>query len=111
MRKLSFLFLFVAAGLVSTTTYAQEMKKEVKEVVKKQQEKVEIQISELPEAITKTLSSEFADLKADKAYKFEKEGKSLFYVKLKSADKHIKVTLDTEGNVLSKKDLKKDTQS
>lgn len=108
MRKLSFLFLFVAVGLVSTTTYAQEV---TKEVVKKQQEKVEVQISELPEAITKTLKAEFADLKADKAYKFEKEGKTLFYVKLKNADKHIKVTLDAEGKVLEKKDLKKDIQS
>ena len=62
MRKLSFLFLFAALSLISLTTFAQEMKEDVKaRATEMIQEKVEIKLSELPEAVTKALGEEFAE--------------------------------------------------
>jgi len=107
MRKLSFLFLFVALGLFTTTTFAQEIKEEVKAVAKKQaQNKVEVKLSELPEAITKTLSTEFAEFTAAKAYKAKKDNADVYYVKLKKDGKWTKVLFDAAGKVLDKKELK-----
>ena len=62
MRKLRFLVLFTALGLFTMTTFAQEIKEEVKaKTTKVVQEKVEIKLSELPEAVTDVLGDEFAE--------------------------------------------------
>ena len=107
MRKLSFLFLFAALSLFTTTTFAQEIKEEVKATATKAiQEKVEIKLSELPEAVTKTLGEEFAEFTAAKAYKAKKDNADVFYVKLKKDGKYTKVLIDATGKVLDKKELK-----
>ena len=107
MRKLSFLFLVAALSLVSTTAFAQEVQKEVKAVVKEvAQEKVEIKLSELPEAVTDVLGDEFAEFTAEKAYKAQKNNADVFYIKLKKDGKYTKVLIDATGKVLEKKELK-----
>ncbi len=95
MRKLGLLLAFAVLSLVSTTTFAEE----VQEVV---QEKVEVQISELPEAVTKTLGEQFAEYAAEKAYKSILDEKEVYYVKLAKGEEYIKVLIDAEGNVIEK---------
>lgn len=105
MRKLVYFFVFAAVSLVSTSTFAQEAKEEVKAMVQeKLQDKAEVKISELPEAVTKTLGENFAEYTAKKAYKATKDGKEVFYIKLANGDQYIKVMIDAEGKVIDKKD-------
>ncbi len=101
MRKLSILLAFAVLSLVSTTTFAQETKEEVKEIV---QDKVEIQISELPEAVTKTLGEQFAEFTAEKAYKSVLDEKEVYYVKLVKDGEYNVVLIDAEGNVVQKEE-------
>lgn len=101
MRKLSILLAFAVLSLVSTTTFAQETKEEVKEIV---QDKVEIQISELPEAVTKTLGEQFAEFTAEKAYKSVLDEKEVYYVKLVKDGEYNVVLIDAEGNVIQKEE-------
>ncbi|MCF6348098.1 MAG: hypothetical protein L3J20_07345 [Flavobacteriaceae bacterium] len=103
MRKLSILLAFAVLSLVSTTTFAQEAKEEVKEIV---QDKVEIQISELPEAVTKTLGEQFAEFTAEKAYKSVLDEKEVYYVKLVKDGEYSVVLIDAEGNVIQKEEPK-----
>jgi hypothetical protein len=106
MRKLSFLFLFAALSLVSTTMYAQEVQKEVKAVLKEvAQEKVEIKLSELPEAVTKALGDQFADATAEKAYKVTQDGQDIYHVKLEKDGTYTMVHFDAEGKVLGQEDV------
>jgi len=116
MRKLRFLFLFAALSLLTTTTFAQEIKEEVKAVAKEvkavvkevQEEKVEIKLSELPEAVTKVLGEEFAEFTAEKAYKTKKENKEVYYIKLSKDGKYKKVLISADGKVIEQK--KKEVQ-
>lgn len=101
MRKLSILLAFAVLSLVSTTTFAQDAKEEVKEVA---QDKVEIQISELPEAVTKTLGEQFAEYTAEKAYKSVLDEKEVYYVKLVKDGEYNVVLIDAEGNVIQKEE-------
>jgi len=105
MRKLSFLFLFVAMSLVSTTMVAQENKEEVKTVAEAVQEKVEIKLSELPEAVTKTLGEQFAEHTAQKAYKATQDGAEIYHVKLEKEGAYTLVHFDAEGKVLGQEEI------
>ena len=107
MRKLSFLFLFAALSLFTTTTFAQEVKEEIKATATKAvQEKSEIKLSELPEVVTDVLGDQFAEYTAEKAYKATKDNAEVFYIKLKKDGKYTKVLIDATGKVLEKKELK-----
>jgi len=103
MRKLSFLFLVAALSLISTATFAQEIKEEVKVVA--QEEAVEIKLSELPEAVTKALGEQFAEHTAEKAYKAKKDGKDIFQVKLEKDGSYTMVHFSAEGEVLGQEDI------
>lgn len=107
MKKLSYLIVFVMLSLISTTTFAQEVKEKVKMESKEmlQKEKVEVKLSELPEAVTDVLGDEFDGYTAKKAYKATKENKEVFYIKLEKEGKYIKVLIDTEGQVIEKKEI------
>ena len=113
MKKLSYLIVFAALSLISTTTIAQEVKVPVKNAVKEmlQEEKVEVNLSELPEAVTDVLSDEFEGYTAKKAYKAIKEDKEVFYIKLEKEGEYIKVLIDAEGNVIEKKEIEVKEQS
>jgi len=104
MRKLSILLVFAVLSLVSTTTFAQDAKEEVQAAVAQEQEKVEVQISELPEAVTKTLGEQFAEYTAEKAYKTVKGDKEVYYVKLVKGEEYKKVLIDAEGNLMEKEE-------
>ncbi len=105
MRKLSFLFLVAALSLVSTTAFAQEVQKEVKAVV---QEKVEIKLSELPEAVTKALGEQFADATAEKAYKETQDGQDIYHVRLENDGAYTMVHFDAEGKVLGQEEIEEE---
>lgn len=112
MRKLSSLLAIALFALISTTTFAQE-EKEVKDQDQAKimlQDKTEVQISELPEAVTKTLNETYADYTAKKAYKATKDDHEVYYVKLQKEGAYKKVLIDAEGNVIEEHDIK-DLQS
>ena len=106
MRKLRFLVLFAALGLFTITTFAQEVKEEVKAVAEEvAQEKVEIKLSELPEAVTKALGEQFADSTAEKAYKATQDGQDIYHVKLEKDGAYTLVHFDAEGKVLGQEEV------
>ncbi len=108
MKKFSLVIVFAVFALVSTTTFAQEgmevaaqdATEAVQEVV---QEKVEVQISELPEAVTKTLATEFVDYTAEKAFQTTENEKVVYYVGLTKENEALTVVIDAEGNIVDKK--------
>ena len=104
MRKLRFLVLFAALGLFTMTTFAQEVKEEAT-VETVAQEKVEIQLSELPEAVTKALGEQFADSTAEKAYKATQDGQDIYHVKLEKDGAYTLVHFDAEGKVLGQEEV------
>jgi len=111
MRKLSLVFAF---ALVSTTIFAQEgmdtaaadAQAAVQEVAVQEvvavQEKEEVAVSELPEAVTKTLTEEFADYSADKAFKATENEKEVYYINLLKENEALTVVIDADGNVVAK---------
>ena len=106
MRKLGLILMVAMFAAVSTSAFAQEGKEAVAEQVQQAvQDKVEIQVSELPEAVTNAISESYADYTAEKAYKAVKEEKEVYYVKLSSEGKNIKVLFDADGNVLEEHEI------
>jgi hypothetical protein len=101
MRKLSILLAFAVLSLVSTTAFAQEVKEEVQEVA---QDKVEVQISELPEAVTKTLGENYAEYTATKAYKSVLDEKEVYTITLVKEQESVEVLIDADGNVIQKEE-------
>ncbi|RPD96760.1 hypothetical protein EGM88_10400, partial [Aureibaculum marinum] len=85
-------------------TYAQEVEEVVEVVETTQQDKVEIQVSELPETVTNALAADFADYTADKAYKTMKDEQEVYWVVLSKEDASIKVLFNAEGKVLEQKE-------
>ena len=98
MRKLSFLFLFAMVGLLSTATFAQENKEEVVKQV--QQDMEEVNLSDLPEAVKKTLGETFVEYTPEKALKAKKEDKIIYYIKLEKEGEFTTVMIDEEGAVI-----------
>ena len=109
MRKLRFLILFAALGLFTTATFAQEIEEDVKAVAEKAvQEKVEIKLSELPEAITKTLGEQFAEFTVEKAYKATQDGQDIYHVKLQKDGAYSMVHFDAEGKVIGQEEIEEE---
>jgi len=103
MRKLSYLIVFVTLSLISTV-FAQDIVEASAETI--QQEKNEIQVGELPEAITNALTSEFSNYTAGKAFKSTLDGQVVFYVQLAKADAtSIEVLFNNAGKIIEQKDL------
>ncbi|MCF6296485.1 MAG: hypothetical protein L3J08_00625 [Flavobacteriaceae bacterium] len=95
MKKLIYLLMIGAFSLTSTTIFAQEVK-EAQETV---QDKVEVQLSDLPEAVTKALGENFAGYTAEKAYKIMHNEKEIYYVYMVKDDESIRVIIDADGNI------------
>jgi len=71
-----------------------------------QQEKNEIQVGELPEAITNTLTSEFSNFTAGKAFKSTLDGQEVYYIQLVKSDAtSIEVLFNNAGKIIEQKDL------
>ncbi len=92
---------FAVLSLVSTIAFAQETKEEVQEVT---QDKVEVQINELPVVVTKVLEKQFTGYAVEKAYKTKtiQNEIEVYYVKLLNGEEYIKVLIDAEGNIIEK---------
>jgi len=99
MRKLSFLFLFAVLSLVSANTFANEELA----IVITQEDKVEIKIGELPKAVIKTLSKEFAEFTIAKAYKATIYNKEVFYIKLVKNGRYAGATINADGTLVGQK--------
>ena len=100
MKKLSFAVAFAAMSLVSTGAFAQEVEETVEVVEAAQQEAVEIQVSELPEAVTKAIAANFSEHTAERAFTTSKDEKPAYLVVLAKGDAKEEVLFDAEGNVL-----------
>ncbi len=103
MRKLSYLIVFVTLSLTSTV-FAQDVVEATAETI--QQEKSEIQVGELPEAITNAITSEFSNYTAGKAFKSILDGQEVYYVQLTKDDTaSIEVLFNNAGKIIEQKDL------
>ncbi len=100
MRKFSLVIVFAVFALVSTTSFAQEAEAAVEVAQEVLQEKVEVNVSELPEAVTKTLTEEFADYTADKAFQATENEKTVYYIDLIKENEALTVVIDADGNVV-----------
>ena len=95
MKKLKFLLVVLVMSLMSTISFAQ-----VEEVKTEVQEKAEVKVSDLPEAVTKTLADAFAGYEATKAFSSTLNGKVVYYISLTAEEKSTEVIVDAEGNVV-----------
>ena len=102
MRKLSFTVLVVAMSIMSISAFAQEETTEVVEIV--QEEAIEIQVNELPEAVTKAIANDLAGYKAEKAFKTLQNQEEVFWIVLLKDDTKIKVLFNSEGKVIEHND-------
>jgi len=112
--KLLFTFLFACAGAVATlaqdTTSVATPIPPSKEY-QKDQEKQQIAISELPEAIRASLTREdYIGWTVGNAFKKEKRGKIVYSVELTKGSETRQVRFDAEGNKLNEKDKEKSNQ-
>ncbi|MCF6351272.1 MAG: hypothetical protein L3J23_09655 [Flavobacteriaceae bacterium] len=96
MKKLFVLSVFVLFGLISTTTFAQEVESVATEV----QDETEVKVSELPDTVVKTLKDSFADFTAEKASKVLKEGKEFYLITLIRGEENLVVLIDSAGKVI-----------
>ncbi len=103
MRRLSYLIVLVTLSLTSTV-FAQDIAETSAETI--QEVKNEIQVGELPEAITNALTSEFSNYTAGKAFKSILDGQEVYYVQLAKADAtNIEVLFNNAGKIIEQKDL------
>ncbi len=105
MKKLFVLSVFVLFGLFSATTFAQvEEEKALAEV----QDATEVKLSELPEAITKSVKGNFSDYTLKKAAKVlkqnpaSKKNEAFYNVTLVKGKEVLNVLFDAKGNELKK---------
>ena len=103
MKKLSYVIVIAVLSLVGTTAYGQEIEETVEQV--EQQEKVEIELSDLPEAVSKAIAADFAEYTADKAFKKLKDDAIVYFVTLAKGEEKIGLYYNAEGKLLEKKDL------
>ncbi len=100
MKKLSFLVAFVVFSLVSTSAFSQTKEDQATEVEQVIQDKTEIDLSDLPAAISEKLDENYADYSAEKASKTSLDGIDTYYITLSNDDERIQVIFDAEGNEL-----------
>ena len=105
MRKLSFLFVVAMMSLFSTTIVAQETREEAQVVASDvQQDMEEVKLSDLPDAIKKTLGETFAEYSAEKALKAKKDSKVIYYIKLQKDGQFTTVMIGEDGKVIEPED-------
>jgi len=105
MKKLSYALAIAALSLVSTNGFAQEVKEVVEVVEAIQQDKVEIELSALPEVVTKALAKDFAGYNAHKAYTTTKDEAKAYYIVLSKDDAKIGAYYNEEGKLIEKEDI------
>lgn len=100
MKKLSLLFTAMMLFVISTTAFTSQFEKTSLIVLSDVQEKVEIPLSDLPDAVSNALSENYAGYIAEKAYKSTNDGVVVYYVDLVKDGESITLKFDAEGNVL-----------
>ena len=93
MKKLSTLFAFILLSLIYTTTFAQE--EQVAKVV--QQERTEIHLDQLPEAIAKALATDYKGYSVRKVFTSSKDGQYIYSIQLFKASEAIEANYNAEG--------------
>ncbi len=68
-----------------------------------------VEVSELPEAVTAAIATDFEGATAKEAYVKEKEGKMIYKIKLDIDGVEKKVYADGDGNWIKKEDKKKES--
>ncbi|HBK70608.1 MAG TPA: hypothetical protein DDZ39_02945 [Flavobacteriaceae bacterium] len=113
MKKVSYVFAVAVLSLISTTAFAQEeavadvaeatTTEEVVEAVATEatpQERTEIELSELPEAVATAVTTDFAGYTADKAFKSSVDGKDIFTIQLSKDGEAVEANYTAEGKVV-----------
>lgn len=100
MKKFSLLVAFLVFSFVSTTSFSQTKEDQATEVEQVIQDKTEIDLSDLPAAISEKLDESYADYSAEKAAKSSIDGNDTYYITMSNDDERIQVIFDAEGNVL-----------
>lgn len=107
MKKLG--LTFAAIGLFfATTVQAQEEEQMIPEVTTEEvavgDEFEKIEVSELPEAVTTAVSTDYAEASTTEAWVKEKDGEQVYKIKLDVNGEEKEVYTDAEGNWLEKED-------
>ncbi len=98
MKKLKFLLVLTAVLFVNAISFAQV---EDAAVTTEVQERVEVKVSDLPEAVTKALADQFAGYEVTQAFQTVQDGAEAFSVSLAKDEKSTVVVVDSQGNVLN----------
>jgi len=97
MKKIILLFAFMC--FMSHTTFSQELKNEISSA--SQNIRVEkIEITNLPDKITKVLKEKYTTYTVAKALKGKLKGKPVYKVKLENEDAFQIVILNVDGKIL-----------
>lgn len=109
MKKL--ILTFAGIGLLFTTTQAQVYSNSTSEeafieVLEIQDEFEKIEISELPEAVTASITRDFEEAETTEAWVKEEEGKLVYKIKLNVNDEEKELFADAEGNWIDEGDEK-----
>lgn len=114
MKKLG--LTFAAIGLFfATAAHAQEVEvtstttEVVTEVEVQQDDFKKVEVSELPEAVTAAIATDFEGAITKEAYVKEKEGKLIYKIKLDVNGVEKKVYSDADGKWIKKEDKKKES--
>lgn len=101
MRHLKILLVFGVMCFIGTVSFAQV--ETIEEVKTEVQNKTKVLISDLPQAVTKTLKDKYTDYVASKASSSIQDNGTVTYIVSLLKDKETtKVTIDSEGNVVEK---------
>jgi len=106
---------FAAIGLFfATAAQAQDVEATtttsvVTETVVQTDDFKKVEVSELPEAVTAAIATDFEGATTKEAYVKEKEGKLIFKIKLDVNGVEKKVYSDADGNWIKKEDKKKES--
>jgi uncharacterized membrane protein YkoI len=114
MKKLG--LTFAAIGLFfATTAQTQEVKETAKtetvvsETMVQTDDYKMVDVSELPEAVTTAIATDFEGATTKEAYVKEKDGKWIYKIKLDVNGVEKKVYADADGNWIEKEDKKKES--
>jgi len=100
MKKFSFLVVFVVLTFVSSSAFSQTKEDQAAVLEQVVQDKTEIDLSDLPAAISEKLDEDYADYTAEKASKASIDGIDTYYITISNDDERIQVIFDAEGNEL-----------
>lgn len=108
------LFIAAIALLSSFTTQAQvyansNSEEPFKESVETEEDYEEIEVSELPETVTASITRDFAEATTKEAWVKHEDGKSTYKIKIDYNGEEKKLYADAEGNWIDKDYKKKDS--